>query len=187
MNEVVQIRSTPYGRSKLAAEGHMSLFEGPDRAAIVLRPPIVYGVGAQGNWRLLQRLAATGLPLPFGSIDNRRTLIAAENLAAAIFHVVSSPNRAVKSGTFMVSDSESASLREILTWLRKGMGMSPRLLPIPPATLTFLLRILGKERVAKSLLGNLQVDSSLFRNTFGWSPKIHPSEGIVRSGAAFRR
>jgi UDP-glucose 4-epimerase len=177
--------TTPYGRSKLAAESHMHRFEGPGRSAIVLRPPIVYGSGAQGNWRLLQRLAATGLPLPFGSVNNRRTLIAAENLADAIFHVVSS--HGTGSGTYMVSDEQSVSLREIITWLRSGMGMAPRLLPVPPASLTFLLRALGREKIAKSLLGDLQVDSSLFRETFGWAPKVHPREGIIRSGAGFRR
>jgi UDP-glucose 4-epimerase len=179
--------TSPYGRSKLAAEGHMKRFEGPGRCGIVLRPPIVYGLRAPGNWRPLQRLAATGLPLPFGSVDNRRTLIAAENLADAIFHVVSSPETAGKSGTYMVSDDQSVSLREILTWLRSGMNMPPRLVRVPPASLTFLLGILGKEKIAKSLLGDLEVDSSLFRDTFGWAPKVQPREAIIRSGEGYRR
>ncbi|MCV3243683.1 NAD-dependent epimerase/dehydratase family protein [Mesorhizobium sp. ZC-5] len=179
--------TTPYGRSKLAAESHMGQFDGPGRIGIVLRPPIVYGAGAQGNWRLLQRLAATGVPLPFGAIGNSRTLIAAENLADAIFGLVSLPDADLKPGTYMVSDEESVSLKEILTWLRSGMGMSPRLVPVPAALLRVLLRTLGKEKIAKSLLGNLQVDSRLFRETFGWSPEIRPRQGITRSGAGFQR
>ena len=177
--------STSYGRSKLAGESHMVMFEGRDRIAITIRPPIVYGAGAQGNWLLLQRLAATRVPLPFGSINNCRTLIAAENLVDALVRVVSMPEP--KSGTFLVSDGESISLREILTWLRKGMGIPPRLVPIPSSALNALLHAVGRERIAKSLLGDLQVDSSLFRNTFGWSPQLHPSEAIVRSGASFKR
>jgi UDP-glucose 4-epimerase len=177
--------SSSYGRSKLAGESHMVMFEGRDRTAITLRPPIVYGAGAQGNWLLLQRLAATGVPLPFGSINNCRTLIAAENLVDAIFHVVSA--REPTTGTFLVSDGESISLREILTWLRRGMGIPPRLVPIPSSALNALLRAVGRERIAKSLLGDLQVDSSLFGNTFGWAPQLHPSEAIVRSGAGFQR
>ncbi len=96
--------STSYGRSKLAGESHMVMFEGRDRIAITIRPPIVYGAGAQGNWLLLQRLAATRVPLPFGSINNCRTLIAAENLVDALVRVVSMPEP--KSGTFLVSDGE---------------------------------------------------------------------------------
>jgi UDP-glucose 4-epimerase len=179
--------TTPYGRSKLSAESHMGRFDGPARSGIVLRPPLIYGAGAQGNWRLLQRLAATRVPLPFGSIDNRRTLIAVENLADAIFRVVSLPQSDIKSGAYMVSDEEPVSLREILTWLRAGMGISPRLVPVPSALLTFLLGVIGKKNIAKSLLGNLEVDSSLFCASFGWSPKVHAREAIIRSGAGFKR
>jgi UDP-glucose 4-epimerase len=179
--------TTPYGRSKLASENHVKLFGGPGRCAIVLRPPIVYGAGAQGNWRLLQRLAASGVPLPFGAVRNRRTLIAAENLADAIFRLISLPPAELKSGAYMVSDKESVSLREILTWLRTGMAMSTRLLPVPPALLEFSLKALGRQKIAESLLGNLEVDSRLFRETFGWSPAVNPREGITRSGAGFQR
>ena len=178
--------TTPYGRSKLASENHIKLFEGPGRCGLVLRPPIVYGSDAQGNWRLLQRLAASGVPLPFGAVRNRRTLIAAENLVDAIFRVISRPPAELKSGVYMVSDKESVSLTEILTWLRAGMAMSSRLLPVPPALMEFSLRALGKQKIAKSLLGDLEVDSRLFRETFDWSPAVSPREGITRSGAGFQ-
>jgi UDP-glucose 4-epimerase len=97
------------------------------------------------------------------------------------------PESAVTSGTYMVSDSESVSLAEILTWLRSGMGLSSRLLHVPPALLRFAFSVLGREKTAKSLLGDLQVDSTHFRNTFGWAPRINTREGITRSGADFRQ
>ncbi len=179
--------STVYGRSKLAAERHMTLFAGAGRSGIVLRPPIVYGPGAQGNWRSLQRLAATGVPLPFGMVNNRRTLVAAENLVDAVFNLVSSPGARSNPGVYMVADDQAVSLREMLAWLRSGMGMSPRLVPLPPALLRFSLGMIGKEKVAKSLLGNLEVNSNLFRKTFGWAPKVNPRDGMTRSGAGFQR
>ena len=179
--------TTPYGRSKLASENHVKVFGGSGRCGIVLRPPVVYGTGAQGNWRLLQRLAASGVPLPFGAVSNRRTLVAAENLADAIVRLVSLPLAELKSGAYMISDNESVSLMEILTWLRTGMAMSPRLIPVPPALLELSLKAVGREKIAKSLLGNLEIDSRLFRETFGWSPAVHPREGITRAGAGFQR
>ena len=66
-------------------------------------------------------------------------------------------------------------------------GHVPRLVPVPSALLTSLLGGMGKEKFAKSLLGNLKVDSSLFRASFGWSPKVHSREAIIRSGAGFKR
>ena len=94
----------------------------------------MYGPAARGNWALLQRLARSGLPLPFGSVDNRRTLIGADNLVSALFHVANQPNAGI-SGTYMVSDGETVSLRQILIALRDGMGIAPRLFNLPPSLL----------------------------------------------------
>ena len=80
-----------YGRTKLAIEGALvaeAQQSGLDLA--ILRPPLVYGPGAKGNLRALIRLVASGLPLPFAGIDNRRSLIFLGNLvelvAIACFH-----------------------------------------------------------------------------------------------------
>jgi UDP-glucose 4-epimerase len=176
---------TAYGRSKLAGERHVAAFAGEGRKAVILRPPIVYGAGARGNWRLLQRLAATGLPLPFGAVRNRRTLIAGEDLADAIAQIASHSYAEVKAGTYVVSDPQPVSLAEMLSWLREGMGIPPRLLPLPEGALELAMNAAGQARMARSLLGDLELDSSLFRATFHWSPKIPPRDGIMRSGAGF--
>lgn len=176
---------SPYGRSKLAAESHLSQFSGSGRCGIALRPPLVYGSAARGNWRLLQRLAASGAPLPFGAVHNRRTLISVENLVDAILRVISLPHDPVRTGVYMVSDHESVSLTEILTWLRSGMGLRPRLFSVPPALLETVLKVLNKKAMARALLGNLEVDSSLFRRTFDWPPKISAPDAITGSGAGF--
>jgi UDP-glucose 4-epimerase len=146
---------------------------------------MVYGSGARGNWGLLLRLAASGAPLPFGSIHNRRSLIAGENLADAVVWLLSLSSEALRPGVYMVSDDGTVSLTEIFTWLRSAMGMSPRLLPVRAEVLRAILRMVGKEKMAKRLFDDLQIDSTLFRETFGWSPKIGSREGITRSGAGF--
>ncbi|MDW6020963.1 NAD-dependent epimerase/dehydratase family protein [Mesorhizobium sp. BAC0120] len=177
--------SNPYGRSKLAAEGHLLTFSGEGRRGIALRPPLVYGAAARGNWRLLQRLAASGIPLPFGGVCNRRTLIAVDNLTDALLKLISLPHDALRPGIYMISDSESVSLAEILCWLRHGMGLPQRLPPVPAVVLKAALKALNKEQAAKSLLGDLEVDSTLFRRTFDWAPKIDAKEAVTRSGAEF--
>src|ERR1700679_217303 len=58
---------TPYGASKLEAEN--TLREIAARHALslaILRPPIVYGPGAPGNFARLTGAIRRGLPLPFG-------------------------------------------------------------------------------------------------------------------------
>src|SRR5690606_6393350 len=73
-----------YGLSKLAAEKHAADFTRSGGIGVSLRSPLIYGVDAGGRWKQLQRLAASGVPLPFGAVNNRRSLIAVENLADAI-------------------------------------------------------------------------------------------------------
>lgn len=173
-----------YGRSKLAAEAHVAAFAGDGRSGISLRPPLVYGAGATGNWGLLQKLAATGLPLPFGAARNRRTMISVDNLADAVVAALRGATPE-KSGAYAVADTESLSLAEILSCLREGMGKPARLVPVPQALIATPLKLAGRGAMAQSLLGDLEIDGSRFGAAFDWSPPENAREAIRRSGREF--
>jgi UDP-glucose 4-epimerase len=175
----------PYGLSKLAAESHVAAFATDARIGVSLRPPLVYGANASGNWKILQKIAASDLPLPFGSVRNRRTMVSVDNLADAVVSVLrnATPER---SGAYAVADSESVSLARIIRSLREGMGKPARLISFPASTLALPLKALGRGQMAASLFGNLEIDSSRFRETFGWRPVETAAEGIRRSGAGFK-
>jgi len=183
-DETQTVTDLPYGRSKLAAEVHVAAFAGDGRTGISLRPPLVYGATAKGNWRLLQKLAATPLPLPFGAVHNRRSIMSVDNLADAVLTALrgASPE---KSGAYAVADNEATSLAQIIRWLREGMEKQTRLVPLPSALLTATLKLAGCGDIGQSLLGDLEIDSSRFRQTFGWSPPETVSEAIRRSGHEF--
>lgn len=179
--------ASAYGRSKLAAEAHVRAFaESDDRIGISLRPVMGYGADASGNWRLLQKLAASPLPLPFAAVANRRSLIGVDNLADAVAAVIAKRDGA-PTGAFAVADTDPVSLADMLRLLRMGMARRARLVPIPPALLSALLQAAGQAKIAKSLLGDLAVDSSRFRETFSWSPLQDIRDGIQRSGAEFSK
>ncbi|QPC87056.1 NAD-dependent epimerase/dehydratase family protein [Mesorhizobium sp. NBSH29] len=187
LNDILPVApTTDYGRSKRAGEIHVEEFSGEGRTAIVLRPPLVYGAGAKGNWRMLQKLAASSLPLPFASVKNRRTLIARDNLVDAIAHLVALPSERLVAGTFLLADVETVSLAQILSGLRAGMGKRPGLFAVPPSAMVAALRTLGRHKIAQSLLGDLELDASRFCETFGWTPKINTRDGIVAAGVGFR-
>jgi UDP-glucose 4-epimerase len=173
-----------YGRSKLAAEKSVSQFASGERVGISLRPPLVYGAQSAGNWGSLLRLAASGLPLPFGAVDNRRTMISTNALVDIICRVVETAEPEL-SGSYAVSDRESVSLALIMRYLREGMGKRPLLLPCPTPILETPLRLIGQGRIADSLFGNLEIDSSRFRQTFGWTPSETAFDAIRRSGREF--
>jgi UDP-glucose 4-epimerase len=176
---------SPYGQSKRAAEGRVAAFAGGERLGISIRPALVYGADAGGTWAMLQRLAASRLPLPFGAIRNRRSLVAVDNLVDALAKIVAAPHAKALSGAYFVADDKPVSVRDVFTWLRDGMGLSPLLLPVPAGMLAGLLRVSGRERIAQQLLGDLVIDASLFRRTFDWAPKFDPREAIQTSGAEY--
>ena len=175
-----------YGESKLEAEFHVAAFARDGRTAVSILPPLVYGAKARGTWRTLQRLAASGIPLPFGAIENRRSMIAVENLTDALLAVVKVSAAKEVSGSYFVTDYGTVSVREIFTWLRQGMGMSPRLFEVRPSMMRHASDWIGLGRPIDRLLGNLVIDSTLFRATFDWRPRLDTSDAIRASGAGFR-
>lgn len=179
--------TTAYGRSKLASEKAVLALQEKGIFSVCLRPPLVIGFDAKGNWGALQRLAATGLPLPFGSVRSRRSMIGVDSLVNVIAHLCSREWAVEKSGSYCVADGGAISLPETLTELRKGMGMSPRLLPFPPSIFHAIGGLTGQQRRIRGLLGNLVVDATRFRRTFDFHdlPDVH--ESVRESGRLYQR
>jgi nucleoside-diphosphate-sugar epimerase len=152
----------PYALSKLAAEASLP-------RAIILRPPLVHGPGVKANFRTLLRLCRSGLPLPFAGLENRRSLIAVGNLADAILQCLEGP---VTSGVYHVRDGDF-STPELVTELRRAIGMAPRLFAVPSA---FLRRF-----APAPLVESLQLDDSAFRRDFGWSPPTSAAAALAET------
>lgn len=174
-----------YGRSKRAAEERVAELAHAGCFAVSLRPPLVIGSDAAGNWHSLQRLAATGLPLPFASVTAKRSYIAVDSLAAAIVRLCAGEWSADKSGAYCVADPDALSLPDVLSELRRGMGLPSRLFPFPAAGFRALGRVTGRQREVASLVGPLEVDASRFSATFGFEPPQPLGAAIRQSGAEF--
>ena len=145
---------------------------------VIIRPPLVYGPGVKGNFANLIKLVRKGLPLPFGAIHNRRSMIALDNLVNLIITCIDHPRAA--NQVFLASDGQDLSTTELLQGLAQAVGRSPRLLPIPDAILTRAASVLGKKSIADRLLGSLQVDISKTRDLLNWTPPISVDEGLCR-------
>lgn len=163
-----------YGRSKLAAE---RLLAESGVGFTVLRPAVVYGHGVKGNIASLMTLAQTPMPLPFGGLDNRRSLLALENLASAIELVLASPR--AEAETFLVADVEPISVAELVAAMREGLGRSPHLVRVPLAVVKRLMATFGKEAEWDRLSGSFVIDAAKLRR-IGWRPRIRTPEGIVK-------
>ena len=162
--------SDAYGRSKLAGEeAVLEATAGSRTTAVILRPPLVYGPGVGANFGQLVRLARSGLPLPFATLDNGRSLIFVENLADATLSALTIPDLV---GRYLVADDAGVSTAELITGLRRAMGQRPRLFPVPRFVWTCAMVLPGiGPRVAR-LSQSLAVDASGFKDAAGWRPYV---------------
>lgn len=172
---------TPYARSKADAEQALSeVVRGSNTALTVLRPPLVYGFGAPGNFGNLLRAVARGWPLPLGSVTrNRRSFVAIDNLVDLVMTCMDHP--AAANRTFLVSDGEDVSTADLLCRLGVAMGRPARLLHVPVGLLSLGARLVGKQEMLQSLCGSLQVDISQTRQLLEWSPPVRIDEGLKRA------
>ena len=139
---------------------------------------MVYGKFAKGNLQRLIKLIRTGLPLPFGSVNNRRSFIGIDNLIDLIIKCISHSNAANK--IFLVSDGEDLSTPELLNKIAYEMDKSLKLFPFPVILLNLFSLLLGKQNEMHRLLNSLQIDNSYVCKTLNWTVPLSVSEGFKR-------
>jgi UDP-glucose 4-epimerase len=165
-----------YGLSKAAAEaGLRKLAQECDMRITVIRPPLVYGAGAKGNFAALVKSVRRGIPLPLAAIRNHRAFLSVENLASFISRTLSTPDG--KFEVFLVADAEQVSTPEFIRRLAKAAGTEPRLFPMPTSLLSMLLTVSGRQEAHDSLIGSLELDLSKAAST-GWRPEVTLDEGL---------
>ncbi|GAB2921796.1 UDP-glucose 4-epimerase family protein [Rheinheimera gaetbuli] len=168
-----------YAVSKLEAEiglRHIAAETGIE--VVIIRPPLVYGANAPGNFGKLAKLAQKNLPLPLGAINNKRSLVALDNLIDLIIRCITHPKAA--NQTFLVSDDQDVSTTELLQMLTITAGHKPRLLPVPVSWLNLVAKLTGKTAVVDRLCGNLQLDIAHTKQTLGWIPPLTVEQGVAR-------
>lgn len=172
---------SPYAVSKHEAElGLRELAGETGMEVVTIRPPLIYGPNAPGNFGSLMRWLMRGVPLPLGLVNqNCRSFVALDNLVDLILTCVLHPSAA--NQIFLVSDGEDVSTTELLQRIGKAMNRSVRLLPVPRVFLALMASLLGKKGMAQSLLGSLQLDISHTFEVLNWKPPISMDEGLRRA------
>lgn len=171
-----------YARSKWAAEQSViAATASTSCIAVIVRPPMVYGPDVRGNFPRLVRLIKSGIPLPLGAIDNRRTLVSVWNLCDLLERTAHLPAR---SGEIVLPmDDRSVSTPELLRLMAGAMALKVRLLNVPVRWLDILGRLSGRTEDVARLTGSLELDGTRTRQLLRWEPPLSIEEGLKRSVA----
>ena len=162
-----------YGKSKLAAERGLAEL---DLDWVALRAVLVYGPGVTGNMARLIGLARSPWPLPVAALDARRSLLALDNLAAAIDTVLAAP--APLRRAFIAADPQALTIAEMVAAMREGLGRRPGVFPLPAALLRSMLHASGRDEMFERASGSLVADpTALLR--LGWSPPLATRAGLA--------
>ncbi len=175
-----------YSMSKFEAEqGLLLLAKETDMEIVIIRPPLVYGVGVKANFANIMRALQRGIPLPFGAIANKRSFVYVGNLVSLITCCINHP--AAANQVFLVSDNYDLSTTELLHVCAMALGVRARLLPVPKKIIELFASLVGCRRLARRLCGSLQVDIRKAHSLLGWTPPYSVVDGLKETATGILR
>ncbi|MGF1726762.1 UDP-glucose 4-epimerase family protein [Photobacterium nomapromontoriensis] len=167
----------PYALSKYEAEqGLLAIAKESAMEVVIIRPPLVYGPSVKANFASLLKLVQKGLPMPFGAINNTRSLVYIGNLVDLIITTLTHPQAA--NQVFLVSDDNDVSTTTLLREMANATGSPCYLLPVPSCWLLGLTKLVGKPGIGERLCGNLQLDISETKSCLNWRPPYNLADSL---------
>lgn len=156
-----------YGVAKLAAETEVANSGVP---FTVLRPVVIDGPDAKGNAALLGRIARLPLPMPFGQLTSKRSMLSIENFNSAISTVLFNPK--AMGEIFIVADPDPKTVGEIIAAARTKAGRPAWMFDVDPRYLKLALRLMRREELWDRVGASLVADPAKLLS-IGWTPEWH--------------
>jgi len=164
-----------YAVSKLEAERRLQQLFADDDRLVIIRPPLVYGPGAKGNFQRLMALVDRVPCLPFGAARKERSFVYVRNLCSFIARCLD-PH--TPGGVYLVCDDERISLRELVRMMARGLRKKRALFPMPHALLKALAACMGKRKEVHRLLAELVINNREDKSLTGWNAECRLEDGI---------
>lgn len=167
----------PYGRSKWEAEQKLEeIATARGMEWVIIRPPLVYGPGVRGNFLALMKCLRRGLPLPLGSVENRRSIVSVYNLVDLLERALLHP--AASGQRFLVKDQEDVSTAELVRRLALALQTRALLIPVPSSFLLMSSRLLRQQDAVQRLCSSLVVNTEKTAQLLQWMPPVSLDRGL---------
>ena len=162
----------PYGESKLQAEQLIRNIEDEHFKVAIIRSPLIYGPGVKANMYNLIKLLDKYPVLPFGGIQNKRSMVCIGNLIAMAKQII---NRA-ESGIFVAGDPQPVSTSALSRLIVKNLNREVYFIRIPKLLISIFKFI--KPSVILRIWGSLELENSFTNQKLDFVPPYTTEEGI---------
>ncbi|WP_139685729.1 NAD-dependent epimerase/dehydratase family protein [Vibrio tasmaniensis] len=139
-----------------------------DMEIVIVRPTLVYGKGAPGNFSMLHRFVSLSVLSPFGCIKNKRNFISVYNLVDLLELCAEHPRASGK--VFIASEAPSMSTKDFIDNIAKSLGRNIYHIPVPLIFFKVFGYVFNKSTLVENIVGNLEVDSVEAKEVLGWAP-----------------
>ena len=168
-----------YAISKYEAEqGLLKIAANTNMEVVIIRPALVYGLGVKGNFLSMLNWVNSGIPLPLGAINNKRSFVAIDNLVSFIQACLYDPKAA--NQIFLVSDGEDISTSDLIKLIYKIYRKPNRLINVPVSWLKTIAAISGKRSIISRLCDSCQINIDKSCHLLDWKPPLSIDEGLKK-------
>lgn len=169
----------PYGLSKYEAEQALKqLAQETGLEVVIIRPVLIYGPNVKANFKSMISLASKKIPLPVGCLNNKRSMVSVYNLADLIEVCLSHPN--APGQTFLASDQDDISVKQLFEKLASLQNNKLIKLPIPKSLIFLLASLVGRSAMASRLCSELVVDTSKNTQVLGWKAPYSTEQSLAK-------
>lgn len=158
-----------YAKSKLKAEDKIKILSKKKIIKYtIIRPPLIYGLNAPGNFNYLIKLIKKFRFFPFASLNNKKSFIGIHNVISFIEMCVI--NRVSDNKTFLISDNETVSLPELIKKISKLLNIKVFLFKFPVFLLKLFFILIRKKKYFDKISSQLIIDNTYSKKIMKWKP-----------------
>lgn len=191
LNSIIRLETEacprePYGMSKHLAEVKLKqLYDKTPNKLIILRPSLVYGKGAKGNFRKLCKIVNLNIPLPFSGMVNKKSFLSDMNFASLVHHMCTKDF--TDPVTLNLSDVEQNTMLDFMKLIAAGQKKKLFVFYFPLKMVKLAFYVLRKQEYFEKLSEDFSIDMDEVIEITGWSPAESQEQAIKRIMEGYNR